>query len=148
MCTYTGRITWVRSIEAKMNEVIDLIRTKEFFTDEKQLIIQRTIKYYNSLSKDLKLYEFQQYKAWYDTVRYVFDLLSQPVIRRNANTNRLEVNFDIAILNTIEEGKKMIKLFLGKLSFVFILRILTIFYCVHSVKLIILIYRLSTSCLK
>lgn len=98
-----------------MNEIIKLVRTKEFFTDEKKLIIQRTIKFYNALSRDLTLYELQQYKAWFDTVHYVFDLLSQPVIRRNAQTNRLEVNFDIAILNTIEEGKKMTKLRLGML---------------------------------
>lgn len=117
MCTYSGRITWTRSIEMKMKEVIELVRTKDFFTEEKQLIIQRTIKFYNSLSKDLMLYEFQQYKAWFDTVHYVFDLLSQPVIRRNAETNRLEVNFDIAILNTIEEGKKMVKLHLGMFNF-------------------------------
>lgn len=126
MCTYSGRITWTRSIEAKMNEVIELVRTKDFFTEEKQLIIQRTIKFYNSLSKDLTLYELQQYKAWFDTVHYVFDLLHQPVIRRNAEINRLEVNFDIAILNTIEEGKKMVKLQLGMCSCVSILNILTV----------------------
>lgn len=113
MCTYSGRITWVRSIEHKLNEVVALFKTKDFYTDQVQIILQRTIKYYNSLSKDLTLYEFQQYKAWYDNVHYVFGLLDQPVLRRNPKSNRLEVNFDITILNTIEEGKKMEKLNLG-----------------------------------
>lgn len=113
MCMYSGRISWVRSIENKLNEVVSLIKTKDCFTDDAQLIVQRTIKCYNALSKDLTLYEMQQYKAWFDNVHYVFDLLSQPVLRRNLKTKRLEVNFDITILNTIEEGKKMEKLHLG-----------------------------------
>lgn len=78
------------------------------------MVVQSTIRFYNALSKDLTLYEFQQYKAWFDNVHYVYDSLSQPVIRRSPVTNRLEVNFNINILNTLEEGKKMIKLHLGE----------------------------------
>lgn len=114
MCQNSGRISWVRSIEKKLNEVINLVQRDDLFSHEKRLIVQNTIKFYNALSKDLTLYEFQQYKAWFDNVDYVHDSLNQPVIRKNLITNRLEVNFDINILNTLEEGKKMIKLHLGK----------------------------------
>lgn len=117
MCKYSGRITWARSIENKLYEVVYLIKQKEFFTQEKQLVVQRTIKFYNALSKDLTLYEMQQYKAWFDNVHYIFDVLSQPVLRRNTETNRLQANFDIGILNTIEEGKKVQKLHLGMINF-------------------------------
>lgn len=113
MCKYSGRISWARSIENKLYEIVALIKEKDIFNQEKQVIVQRTIKFYNALSKDLTLYEFQQYKAWFDNVHYIFDLLSQPVLRRNKETNRFEANFDIAILNTIEEGKKIQKLHLG-----------------------------------
>lgn len=113
MCTYSGRISWVRSIEMKLVEIISLLQRTDIFDDEKKLIVQRTVKFYNALSKDLNLYEFQQYKAWFDNVHFVFDLLSQPIIRRNPSTGRLNANFNIMILNTIEEGKKMCKLRLG-----------------------------------
>lgn len=120
MCKYSGRICWARSIETKLIEVMSLLKLTDIFTEDKLITIQRTIKFHNALSKDLTLYEFQQYKAWFDQVHYVFDFLSQPVIRRNPSTNRLETNFNIMILNTIEEGKKMLKLHLG------------MFYAVHA----------------
>lgn len=97
-----------------MNEVVDLVKSDDIFNDERRLIVQNTTKLYNALSKDLTLYEFQQYKAWFDNVHYVYDSLSQPVIRRNPSTNRLEVNFNINILNTLEEGKKMLKMHFGE----------------------------------
>lgn len=117
MCTYSGRISWVRSIESKLNEVMSLLKIQRYFNETNQMTVQPTIKFYNALSKDLVLYEVQQYKAWFDNVHYVFDMLSQPVIRRNSETNRLAVNFDITILNTIEESKKMVKLHIGASHF-------------------------------
>lgn len=90
------------------------LKEDEYSDEKSQMTAQRTIKFYNALSKDLTLFEYQQYKAWFENVHYAFDLLSQPVIRRNLNTSKLEVNFDITILNTLEESKKMIKLHLGR----------------------------------
>lgn len=114
MCTHSGRISWTRSIESKLAEVVSLLQNQNYFNDTKSTTVQPTIKLYNALSKDLLLYEVQQFKAWFDTVHFIFDLLSQPIIRRNSPTNRLEVNFDMKILNAIEESKKMIKLGLGE----------------------------------
>lgn len=90
------------------------LKEDEYSDEKSQMTAQRTIKFYNALSKDLTLFEYQQYKAWFENVHYAFDLLSQPVIRRNLSTSKLEVNFDITILNTLEESKKMIKLHLGR----------------------------------
>lgn len=113
MCTYSGRIAWVRSIESKLNEVMSLLKIDVFSNDTNPMTMQSTVKLYNALSKDLVLYEIQQFKAWFDHVHHVFDLLSQPVIRRNSMTNRFQVNFNIMILNTIEECKKIVKQKLG-----------------------------------
>lgn len=131
MCTYSGRISWVRSIESKLNEVMSLLKIQRYFNETNQMTVQPTIKFYNALSKDLVLYEVQQYKAWFDNVHYVFDMLSQPVIRRNSETNRLAVNFDITILNTIEESKKMVKLHIGACH---LLTIVSSLYCFSIIK--------------
>lgn len=117
MCAYSGRISWVRSIESKLNEIMSLLKVTEYFNETNQLAVQLTIKFYNALSKDLVLYEAQQFKSWFDNVRYVFDMLNQPVIHRNSVTNRLQVNFDIKIWSAMEESKKMMKLHLGEFYF-------------------------------
>lgn len=96
---------------------MSLLKVTEYFNETNQLAVQLTIKFYNALSKDLVLYEAQQFKLWFDNVRYVFDMLNQPVLHRNSVTNRLQVNFDIKIWSAIEESKKMMKLHLGKLYF-------------------------------
>lgn len=121
MCLFTGRIKWVRCFQSKLDEVMDVLKAKTCVIEH--VSMQPTIKFYNALAKNFALYEMQQYKAWFDHVHTVYNTLAQPIIRKNANTNRLEINFDDKIFDLIRESEAMLKLKLGNCLFHYNLKI-------------------------
>lgn len=90
---------------------MDVLKQKKCIIEHEK--VQKTIKNYNSLSKNFALYEMQQYKAWFDDVSQVYAILAQPIIRKCAQTNRMEVNFEPKIFDLIRESEAMLKLNLG-----------------------------------
>lgn len=75
--------------------------------------MQSTIQYYNALSFTFKFYELQIHKAWYDNTEVILSYLSQPVLVKDPQTNRLKVNFNRTILELFKETVLMLKHSLG-----------------------------------
>lgn len=108
---YSGRIAWVRSLQMRMDDVMNILKAKKCVIEHHKM--QPTIQYYNSLSFTFQFYEMQQHKTWYDSVDNVLNYLSQPVLVQNKATNRLAVNFHPVIFELIRESEQMMKLKLG-----------------------------------
>lgn len=78
---------------------------------------QTCVKYYNYLAGVLLHYEMLHHKAWYDYAEQVRNKLETPIIKKNAKTNWLEMNFDKYILQLMKEADSMCKLKLGMIYF-------------------------------
>lgn len=103
---------WVRHFQRKLDEIMDVLKSIKCVIEHQN--VQPTVKLYNSLASNYMLYEMQQHKAWYDQVHTVFDKLAQPILRKDAQTNRLHVNFHPAVSELIKESESMMKLKLGE----------------------------------
>lgn len=98
-----------------MDEIMSVLKQKKSVIEHKNA--QPAIKYYNGLAVNFALYEMQQHKCWYDNVHAVRERLCQPIMRKDRDTNRLEINFHPSIFELMTESQAMMNLNLGILSF-------------------------------
>lgn len=71
---------------------------------------QLSVKYYNYLSELFLHTQMQFHKGWYDYVDEVRDRLNSRILRKNPQTNWLEINFHSSIYQLIREAECMLRL--------------------------------------
>lgn len=106
-----GRILWIRSLQKRIDEVINAIKTKPCVVKHSKA--QIAVKCNNYMTEMFLKYEQQQHTSWFTFVEETRKRLGQPVLRRNPNTHMLEVNFHSSVYELIREGDGMLKLGLG-----------------------------------
>lgn len=108
----SGRIFWVRSLQARIDVPMDVLKQKRCVIEHRKA--QLSVKSYNFLSELFMHHEMQLHKGWYDYVEEVRLKLNSRILRKNIHTNWLEINFHSSIYQLIREGECMIKKGLGK----------------------------------
>lgn len=106
-----GRILWIRSLQKRIDEVMNAIKDKPCVVRHQKA--QIAVRCYNYMTEMFLKYEHQQHTAWFNFAEAARKRLGQCVIRRNPNTHMLEVNFHSSIYELIREGEGMLKLGLG-----------------------------------
>lgn len=102
-----GRIMWARSLRKRIQEPLQFLLKYDCVFGHK--ITQRCIKMYNFLTPIFLEYEATTHKAWYDYVDQVRKKLELPILRKNPETNRYELNLKPYILQAIKESEWMWK---------------------------------------
>lgn len=103
-----GRIMWVRSLGKRIGGPMAILKSKPCVIVHRRA--QLAVKYYNFLSEMFLHYEMQHHKAWYDYVDEIRRKFAEPVLRKNRDTNWLEVNFHPSIHQLVRETEAMEKL--------------------------------------
>lgn len=103
-----GRISWVRSFQARIDAPMDILKEKRCVIEHRSA--QLSVKFYNFLSELFLHTEMQLHKGWYDYTDEVRNRLNNRVLRKHIRTNWLEVNFHESIYQLIREGEIMLKL--------------------------------------
>lgn len=102
----SGRIAWVRSLQARIDMPMDILKKKRCVIEHRNA--QLSVKFYNYLSELFMHTEMQLHKGWYDFVDEVRCRLNNRVLRKNLQTNWLEVNFHTSIYQLIREGEALL----------------------------------------
>lgn len=103
-----GRIRWARSLLKKMEEPLNVLKTRDCVIEHPKA--QLSVKYYNYLAGILFHYEAMHHKAWFTYAENVRAKLEVPLIRQVSKTTRYEVNLDQNVLQVIKETESMFKL--------------------------------------
>ncbi|KAI4493643.1 hypothetical protein M0804_001819 [Polistes exclamans] len=100
-----GRIFWIRQLYRRIEASMDIFKTrKRVITHE---YMQNCIKIYNAIISVFIHYEIIYHKAWYDSCEIVRLALSAPLLVRDTKTNKYCLNFDLFILEVIQESEHM-----------------------------------------
>lgn len=103
-----GRILWSRSLLKKIENPLNVLKAKECVITHPKA--QLCVKYYNYLAPILLHYESMHHKAWFMFADEVRSRLEVPLIRKNPETERFEVNLDVNVVQVVEETESMWKL--------------------------------------
>ncbi|KAF5272454.1 hypothetical protein FQR65_LT04922 [Abscondita terminalis] len=104
----SGRIMWIRQLYSRIE-----LPMKEFLKHDRVMRhrkSQKCIQLYNSLSCVLIHYEQIYHEAWSKYVTQVRQVLNTPILIVNPQTKRFIVNFNVYILEAIQESENMYKL--------------------------------------
>lgn len=108
----SGRLMWLRSLQRRIVDPMDVLKTKHCVITHRDA--QLSVKLYNFLMEMFLHHEMQLHKGWYDFAEEIRRNLSVRVLRKNVHTNWLEINFHPSIYQLIREGECILKLGLGK----------------------------------
>jgi dynein heavy chain, axonemal len=122
-----GRISWARSLLKKMEEPMASLKNRECVVTHKKA--QLSVKYYNYLAGVIFHYEVMHHKAWFAYAENVRSQLEGPLIFKNPETNRYEVNLDRHVLQILRETEGMMKLGLEVPKFTSVM-----FLCRHQIE--------------
>jgi dynein heavy chain len=104
----TNRIIWVRTLHHKIRDPLNHL-TKYTCVYEHPTT-QMCVKKYNSLAAIFLNYETTIHKAWYTYVDQVRNKLEVPILRKNVDTNRYEINLNPYVIQVIKETEMMHKM--------------------------------------
>lgn len=103
-----GRILWSRSLLKKIEDPLNVLKLMKCVITHPKA--QLCVKYYNYLAEIFFHYEAMHHKAWFTFADQVRSRLEVPLIRKNPESNRYEVNLDVNIFQIIKETEAMWKL--------------------------------------
>ncbi|XP_072395911.1 dynein axonemal heavy chain 8 [Diabrotica undecimpunctata] len=104
----SGRIMWIRHFYSRIEEPMNVFRTKERVMRHRK--VQKCIQLFNALSMVFVHYENIYHQAWYTFSGQVRNCLLVPLIARHPKTKRYQVNYDNYITEVIREAEYTYKL--------------------------------------
>ncbi|KAG5892027.1 hypothetical protein JTB14_024467 [Gonioctena quinquepunctata] len=106
-----GRIMWIRHFYSRIEEPMNVFRTKDKVIRHAK--VQKCIQLFNALSMVFVHYENIYHEAWFAYAGQVRNCLMTPILTKHEKTRRYYVNFDPYIAEVIREAEYMYKLDLG-----------------------------------
>lgn len=103
-----GRITWARSLFYKIDTPMKSLTAYKCINNHPNS--QLCVKLFNFLGHTLLSYEATTHKAWYTYVDQVRSKLEVPILNKNPETNRYEINLNPYVQQSIKECEGMWKL--------------------------------------
>lgn len=103
-----GRIAWARSLFYKIDNPMKSLTQYQCINSHPNS--QLCVKLYNFLAPTLLSYEATTHKAWYSYVDQVRRKLEVPILKKNPETNRYEINLNPYVQQSIKECEGMWKL--------------------------------------
>ncbi|KAG5868053.1 hypothetical protein JTB14_022256 [Gonioctena quinquepunctata] len=103
-----GRIMWIRHFYSRIEEPMNVFRTKDKVIRHAK--VQKCIQLFNALSMVFVHYENIYHEAWFAYAGQVRNCLMTPILTKHEKTRRYYVNFDPYIAEVIREAEYMYKL--------------------------------------
>ncbi|CAG9816206.1 unnamed protein product [Phaedon cochleariae] len=107
----SGRIMWIRHFYSRIEEPMNVFRTKPKVMRHRK--VQKCIQLFNAMSMVFVHYEMIYHEAWFTFAGQVRNCLMAPILTKDEKTRRYRVNFDPYISEVIREAEYMYKLDLG-----------------------------------
>ncbi|EEB13574.1 ciliary dynein heavy chain, putative [Pediculus humanus corporis] len=101
----SGRIFWVRQLYKRIEEPMDIFKTKKAVIEHPRA--QKVIKLYNCICKVFVQYELVHHQLWCEHVSQVEECLVVPVLTKHPRKNMINVNFNSYIEEVIREVEYM-----------------------------------------